>query len=166
MSAYLAPTRRGDPSTSFKAARAVTPARPTIRRRVDDFARGRGPDGFMDVEMDAALMTPSERARGSSSYRTRRSELTAENIILDTGREGVGGGNSNDRRIWVHRDHHPDPGPIVAAVRGAARDILKGEAMAHAAKLRLLAAGLRRQGLGPAAYEVEQGAELLTKLAR
>ena len=162
MNDFRAHARRGDLQTSHRAAEAVTPRIPTIRQQVEDYARGRGPEGFIDEELSEHF---GEVAATRSSYRTRRSELTVENRILDTRRLRRNSLNL-ECEVWVHRDHHPDPPPIVAAVRGKARDVLKGEAMAHVAKLRLLAAGLRRQGLGPAAAEVEQGAELLAKLAR
>lgn len=89
--------RRTDPGTSHQAARAVTPAADTIREDVERWARGRGANGFIDEELSAAF-----DATDSSSYRTRRAELTVAGMIVDSRRRR---NNSNMRQciVWVHR---------------------------------------------------------------
>lgn len=153
--------RRTDPDTSHWAARSVTPGLPELQAIVEGYAKFRGEEGFTDLEMSEALDSDT------STYRTRRGELTARNIIIDSGVKRTAGDSPHLRIVWVHRDYVTNPPAIVDAPACApAPDVLKGEATAHAAKLRLLAAGFRRQGLGAAADQIEHGAELLVKLAR
>ena len=153
--------RRTDPDTSHWAAKAVTPGLPDLQATVEGFAHWCGPDGFTDLDLSESLDSDT------STYRTRRAELTARNIIVDSGRKRRTGESPHLRIVWVHRAFATNPPPVVDAPASApANDVLKGEALAHAAKLRVMAVGFRRQGLGPASDEVEHAAELLTKLAR
>lgn len=91
--------RRTDPDTSWDAAKAVTPAADSIREAVELFALQAGPTGFIDEELSAAF-----DATDSSSYRTRRAELTQCGEIVFAGRYRM---NSNEQRcmVWVHRTH-------------------------------------------------------------
>lgn len=98
--------RATDPQTSHDAAKAVTPATPSIRQQVDAFARVL-PDGFIDEELSDHF-GDSEH----SSYRTRRAELTAANIILDSGRTRANGGGLQCV-VWVHREYVPNAPAIV-----------------------------------------------------
>ena len=72
-------TRASDPDTSHEAAAAVTPNLRELQARVEAFAIAAGPSGFIDVDMQNALEDTG------STLRTRRSELTARNIVLDSG---------------------------------------------------------------------------------
>jgi hypothetical protein len=89
--------RRTDPETSHQAARAINPQTESIRRQVEGFAFSRGERGFIDEELSAAF-----DASDSSSYRTRRAELTEVGTICDSGqtRKNEGG---RQCIIWVHR---------------------------------------------------------------
>lgn len=88
--------RRTDPDTSHRAAREVTPHLDTIRAEVERWALGCGPEGFIDEELSAAF-----EASDSSSYRTRRAELTDAGRIVFSGRKRL---NSSMRQcmIWMH----------------------------------------------------------------
>lgn len=155
--------RHSDPVTSHLAADAVTPGLPELQRRVEAFALRIGDGGFTDAEMSAALEDET------STLRTRRAELTARNIILDTGKTRTWGDSPRLRVVWVHRSFIHGPPAVLAPPApdlGPEREQLQGDALAHAARQRTLAAGLRKQGLGAAADVVEQGAELLARLAR
>jgi hypothetical protein len=95
--AVPARARRTDPPTSHRAAREVTPHTDNIRAEVERWALGRGAEGFIDEELSAAF-----DAADSSSYRTRRAELTWPGVIVDSGRHRM---NSNARQcmVWMHR---------------------------------------------------------------
>jgi hypothetical protein len=61
-----------------------------------------GPTGLTDRELDRRLNCISSR------YRTRRAELTAKGLVLDTGTTRTHG--SNRRHIvWIHKDYAPEP---------------------------------------------------------
>lgn len=153
--------RRTNRKTSHDAAAGVTPRLPTQKKLVTHWAQKRGPGGFIDLQLEEAF--PNLRPQ---SVRTRRSELVACNIILDS--KTIRHAEGADHTVWVHRDHVENPPPIIKAACGApARDVLKGEAMAQAAVLRLRAAGLRKTyGLDAIAREIEHGADLLARLGR
>lgn len=154
--------RRTDPPTSHEAALAATSRLEVQRLLVVSFARGCGAKGFMDIQLEERFPDESD-----SGLRTRRSELAARNIILNTGRTGTYGGSARKRIIWVHRECVENaPDIIDAAPNAAQREVLRGEAHAKAAELATLAAGFRRQGYGPAADVIDEAAELLRKLAR
>lgn len=155
--------RRTDPGTSHEAAAAATLGIERQRKLVEAFAKGRGERGFMDIELEEAHPNESD-----SGLRTRRSELTARNIILDSGRRDRAPQSARKRIVWVHRDHVPDPPPMREAPPNAAQtEVLKGEAHQKAAWLRLEAAQLRRTyGLDAFARGLEGVADLLQQLAR
>lgn len=91
--------RRTDPETSWGAAKVVAPVADNIREAVELFALKAGPTGFIDEELSAHFA-----ATDSSSYRTRRAELTHAGEIVFSGRYRM---NSNEQRcmVWVHRTH-------------------------------------------------------------
>jgi hypothetical protein len=155
--------RRTDPSTSHEAAVVATQGIERQRRLVEAFARVRGERGFMDVELEDAHPLESD-----SGLRTRRSELAARNIVLDSGRRDRHGDSARRRIVWVHRDFVASPPPEREAPPNAAQiEILTGEAHAKSAMLRQHAAYLKRQyGLTALAVDLEAAAELLQKLAR
>lgn len=142
--------RRTDPDTSHQAARAVTPAADTIRAEVEAFALKAGPDGFIDEELSAAF-----DAADSSSYRTRRGELTQAGEIVDSRRRRL---NSHARQciVWVHRAHawaEPSaPKPLTLSeqlvrhanrLEDAAKHFYGQGVIGHAAELRETAALIR-----------------------
>lgn len=155
--------RRTDPHTSHEAAAAATQGIERQRRLVNAFAQTRGERGFMDIELEEAHPLESD-----SGLRTRRSELTARNIIIDSGRRDRHGGSVRKRIVWVHREFVTNPPPEREVEPGAAQiEVLKGEAHKRAATLRTNAAYLRKTyGLDMLARDLEEIAELLTQLGR
>lgn len=122
MSEPAAHARRTDPGTSHEAARAVTPGITELQAVVERYALERGPEGFTDAAMSDALDD------ASSTFRTRRSELTVRGIILDSGRRAKHGDSDRNRIVWVHRsfvpgatpgnDWLPNPGHCPEAAKG------------------------------------------------
>lgn len=155
--------RRTDPDTSHEAAAAATAGIERQRRLVEAYAKGRGEQGFMDIELEEAHPLESD-----SGLRTRRSELTVRNIVLDSKRRERHPNSARRRIVWVHRDFVDDPPAIKEADPTAGQlEVLRGEAHEMAAKLRPFAARLRRDyGLTGGAEMLEQTADLLAKLAR
>jgi len=72
--------RRDDPDTSRAAAQAILAQLPHLQQAVYAYALMRGADGFTDEEMLTWFKSHS------STYRSRRSELTRAGLIVDTGR--------------------------------------------------------------------------------
>lgn len=97
--------RKNDHETSIAAAAVVK--RVSLREKVKAFAEERH-FGFTDEELWKELPGTPE-----SSLRKRRTELTEENIILDSGLTTT---NSHGQtvKLWVHREWHPNPPPIKA----------------------------------------------------
>lgn len=94
-----------DHATSIKAARGVR--RFTLREQVMEFARASLAHGFTDDDLKAA-----QPDRPESSLRKRRTELAQENRLLENGftRKNRFG---QDEKVFVHRDYHPSPPPII-----------------------------------------------------
>jgi hypothetical protein len=141
--------RRTDPETSHEAARAIAPAADTIRAEVERWARGRGAEGFIDEELSAAY-----DAAESSSYRTRRAELTQAGIIVDSRRRRD---NSNMRKciVWVHRDCSgwtPEPDRPMS---------LRERLLRHANRLDASAEGMTKEGRVAFAGELHETAALI-----
>ncbi len=151
--------RRDDPGTSHEAADALTDSLRQLQARVADYAKRAGPRGFTDAEMSEAL------ADGGSTYRTRRAELAARNIILDSGYRRTHGASGRARIVWRHRDHVANPPPVIDAPDAPASKADRDEAISLAASLIGIADGFRRQGFGAAAETIARGARLLKKLA-
>jgi hypothetical protein len=154
--------RRTDPETSHEAAAHATLGIERQRRLVEVYAVARGAVGFMDAQLEDAHPTESD-----SGLRTRRSELTARNIILDSGRRDRMPGSPRKRIVWAHRDFIDNAPPIRDAPPSSAQlTVDRAEAHAKATLLATIAAGLRRtHGLDAAATEIEAAAELLRRLA-
>ena len=72
---------RNDPDTSHAAAAAIAPVTGKIRQEVYAYAVERGPDGFIDDELEEAFPDAAY-----SSYRKRRGELVEAGRIVDTGK--------------------------------------------------------------------------------
>ncbi len=97
--------RHNDHSTSKRAASGVR--RFTLRERVIEHARLTKNYGFTDDELKADHPQHPE-----SSFRKRRTELAQENRIVETGALRANRFGQAEK-VWVHRDFHPSPPPIV-----------------------------------------------------
>ena len=102
--------RNPDQRTSILAAQRVR--RVPIREYVIEFAQSRQFAGFTDEDLLA-----SKPGQPESSLRTRRNELMQENILLDSGHT-VTNRRGQEMIVWVHRDYHRSPPPIVPPVTG------------------------------------------------
>jgi hypothetical protein len=90
--------RRDDPHTSEEAALAVAPHLNEIHKQVEAYATRCGYFGFTDYELNIHFMTTS------STYRSRRSELTDMGILVDSGKVKRKEGSARNHTIWMHRD--------------------------------------------------------------
>lgn len=104
-------SREPDHSTSEQAAENVGRRAPTIRARVLAFAAER-PLGFIDEDLRNLDPDAPE-----SSYRKRRTELTQDGLIVDSGLKRRKR-NGELAIIWCHRKFHPAPPPIVEKAKG------------------------------------------------
>lgn len=100
--------RNPDQRTSILAAQRVR--RVPIREYVIEFAQSRAQAGFTDEDL-----LNSKPGQPESSLRTRRNELMQENYLLDSGRT-LTNRRGQEMIVWVHRDFHPSPPPIVERV--------------------------------------------------
>lgn len=75
----IAFARRSDPVTSWEAACEATKGLRETQRKVLQYAFERGPRGFTDEQLNEWF------GSHSSTWRTRRAELTALGYITDTG---------------------------------------------------------------------------------
>ena len=98
--------RRSDPATSHRAADVVTPVLNAIQRQVEQYAKSKL-SGFLDVDLVAAFPD-----MGPSTLRTRRSELSDRNIILDSGKRQKPDGASSPHTVWIHRDYVAGAPPV------------------------------------------------------
>ena len=111
----LAFARRGDPDTSRDAARETSKRLRKLHREVLQFAFERG-TGFTDDQLSAFFGTHS------STYRTRRAELTARGYFEDTGervgeigrRHIVWALTAAGRRAHLFADEGSPPPPLAA----------------------------------------------------
>ena len=71
--------RRDSRQTSIEAAESIVPALPEIQAAVLAYAKLK-PTGFTDDEMNRHFQCYG------STYRSRRAELTAKNLIVDSGK--------------------------------------------------------------------------------
>lgn len=97
--------RRNDHGTSVAAAARVR--RVTCKQRVTEFAHDVKHKGFIDDDLKRCWPDTPE-----SSLRKRRTTMTQQNIILDTGRTRANRLGQQET-VWVHRDYHPSPPPVV-----------------------------------------------------
>lgn len=151
--------RHQDPQTSHDAADAVTPDLRELQARVATYARAAGPGGFTDAQMS------DDMEDYGSTLRTRRSELTDRNIILNSGRTALWGDSARRRIVWVHRDFVDDapdvrepPKPI------SAED--KAEAIKMADQLRQSSIGIRKEGRAMLADLMEDCSKTIRKFAQ
>ena len=75
-------TRTLDPSTSHEAEKSVTGLAESYRI-ILDILRTRGP--MNDEQLISSWRTSSHKSASDSGIRSRRSELTASGLIVDTG---------------------------------------------------------------------------------
>ena len=88
--------RATDPTTSHMAAEAMIPKLRAIQREVYDVLKRAGSKGLTDWEIEG------ECGSHGSTYRTRRSELTAMGLVMDTGRKRTILGRQ--RTVWALRE--------------------------------------------------------------
>jgi hypothetical protein len=88
--------RKDDPETSRDAAAAVAKKLTQIQEEVLAYALKRADLGFTDEQLTQAFY-----AQGRSTYRTRRAELTARGLIVDSGRRRVNGPGRR-HTVWIH----------------------------------------------------------------
>lgn len=147
--------RRDDPGTSHDAAAAITPGLPALQRLVEDTALNFS-EGFTDV--DLCFLNPEQ---GPSTLRSRRAELCARNIILDSGRRVIPEGHTQRHTVWLHRSFVPQPPPILEPnAPGPGRD----EALLFAAKLDGYAATQKAEGRSFLSEELARAAAMIRSL--
>ena len=88
--------RRHDPDTSREAAQAIVDKITVLQWQILAYAHSR-PLGFTDLDMQDHF------ADHSSTLRTRRAELTAQGLIVDSGRRVT---LKTRRRaiVWIYKD--------------------------------------------------------------
>ena len=88
--------RKNDPETSREAAQAVAKKLTQIQEEVLAYALKRADLGFTDEQL-----TRDFYAQGRSTYRTRRAELTAKGLIVDSGKRREHGPGRR-HTVWIH----------------------------------------------------------------
>lgn len=152
--------RHTDPQTSHRAAAAVTPGLPELQAVVERYALGQA-QGFLDVKLCEALPD-----LGPSTLRTRRAELTARNIILDSGRRLTPDGATTPHTVWIHRSFVAAPPAIREAETSASIADLKARGRVAAAELDKGADQMQREGRGVWAGQLREFAQLMRDLSR
>lgn len=153
--------RRTDPETSHQAAAAVTPGLPALQVAVEGFAVQQ-PGGFMDADLVEARPDI-----GPSTLRTRRAELTARNIILDSGRRMRPEGAATPHTVWIHRSFVADPPPLKDAEAPAVSiSELKERGRAAASELDKGADQMHSEGRAMWAAQLREIAQLMRDLSR
>lgn len=150
--------RRTDPKTSHQAADSVTPDLRQLQARVADYAKRRGLSGFTDAEMSHDLKDDT------STYRTRRSELTARNIILDSGERRTFGESTRQRIVWKHRDYVKNA-PSVCDPPKPASDEDRADGRDMAIKLAGFAVSMKKEGRAMFADELSEAAAIMKRLS-
>jgi len=88
--------RRQDQPTSIEAAQAIAPKLNEIQQQVLTYAKVMN-DGFTDVDLNKYFNSTA------STYRTRRAELVAKGLIVDSWqREKINGRN---HIVWILKDY-------------------------------------------------------------
>lgn len=151
--------RAGDRATSHAAAAAITPMLPLLQGAIERYALG-FPAGFTDVDL-----LDWRGDKHPSTLRSRRAELTARNIILDSGRTVIPEGHAQRHTVWIHRSFVDDPPPLAAKVSPPSK-CDKGDALSMATKLDGYAEQLRKEGRAFLHTELIEAARLLRAVAR
>lgn len=152
--------RRADPRTSHAAAAAVTPGLPELQARVEKIAL-RFPDGFTDVDLwHAGGETPL------STLRTRRGELMARNIILDSGQRVIPEGRTQRHTVWIHRSFVASPPEIREPEAVASIAELKIRGRDAAVELDKGADQMHKEGRAMWARQLREIAQLMRDLSR
>ncbi len=86
--------RNSDIDTSHAAAEYISTHVRELQLKVLAYAAERGLGGFIDPEMN------EDFGVHSSTYRTRRSELVAMDLIEDTGERVAIGGKGRKHAVW------------------------------------------------------------------
>lgn len=149
--------RRADPDTSHEAAAAVTPDLRELQRIVENYAKGRGGEGFTDAQMEDDL------DQHGSTLRTRRSELAARNIVLDSGQRRTYG-SPRRRVVWVHRDYVMDPPPLCEPPRALTKEE-RGRGLEHAVQLEAGARQMANEGRSLFAQQLRDAAGYIRGVA-
>ena len=96
--------RSGDPDTSFEAAEQIVESVTKIQRAVLDVFQAAGPNGLTDRELTERFTN-----LGTSTWRTRRSELTVREVIVDSGRRKIhrttSGRGTRRHIVWVLKEY-------------------------------------------------------------
>lgn len=150
--------RRDDPDTSHEAAAAVTPGLRELQARVETFAKSAGLEGFTDAEMEAALDD------AGSTLRTRRSELAARNIVLDSGLRRTFGDSPRRRIVWLHRSFVDNPPPVQDAPRVLTKEE-RGRGLEHVVRLEAGARQMRNEGRSAFADQLTEAANYIRSVA-
>jgi hypothetical protein len=162
MSDLFASSRRGGPETSREAAEAVQPSVQEVAAQVAEFARQRGPEGFIDEDLGLAFQGFPE-----STFRKRRTELAQRNYILDSGARRE---NGNGRRciVWVHREHFEGQAPAILAEarpnQPTSEERQEGFAMAR--ELEQWGESMRKEGRAMFASGLANAARIMRALSR
>jgi len=97
--------RKPDHDTSIAAALKVN--RLSLQEIVIGHAMAAGGNGIIDDDLKRAYPEQPE-----SSVRRRRTDLAKQNVLLDTGRTRLNQFGQREK-VWVHRDFHHNPPPII-----------------------------------------------------
>jgi hypothetical protein len=89
-------TRRENPVTSLDAAVSIIPTLGELQRRVMDALDAAGAHGMTDYELEQRL------GSHGSTFRTRRAELVAIGLVVNTGRKRLVKGRN--RIVWALKD--------------------------------------------------------------
>jgi hypothetical protein len=90
--------RASDPSTSHEAATRIASTITATQQLVLDYIRSRGTSGCTDLDIQRRF------GNHGSTYRTRRAELTALELVRDSGLRVTQDGGR--RIVWVAVDQH------------------------------------------------------------
>lgn len=85
--------RKTDPVTSHEAAENIVDELRPLQKQVLEELRAAGSAGLTDYELEARC------GSHGSTFRTRRSELVAAGLVVDSGRKTLQAGSN--RIIWV-----------------------------------------------------------------
>jgi hypothetical protein len=96
--------RKHDPDTSREAAKSIVKSVTSLQSDVLFYAKDCGPSGFTDEDLNKAFMC------WSSSYRSRRSELTARGLIVPSGRKKRLPSGRN-AIVWIHKEYDNESAP-------------------------------------------------------